>query len=183
MNTSPSRLTLDFLGFIACASMLIGAYVFGVRAWLDASARVKDIAFETASLERAADSDRSVQARVRESAQAVEAVLADDGVILSDATELTGRLIALGALARESGIVIETLSPRSAEPGKVFDRQPIALRGMGRYPDCVRLLGRIREADPTIAVRVVTLRRVSSEGEATLDAELVWFVQPTPAGK
>lgn len=183
MNTTPTRLTLDFLGFVACASMLVGAYVFGVRTWLEATDRNRVIAVETARLVRESAADRETQSQVREAARAVEEVLAEEGVSLATTTELTGRLIMLGSLAKDAGVAVETLSPRPLEPGKAFDRQPIALRCLGRYPDCVRLLGLIRETDPTIAARVITLRRGTSEGEATLDAELVWFVQAGPSGE
>lgn len=183
MNSSPSRLTLDVLGFAACASMLVGAYIFGVRAWLDASDRSKAIAVETATLIRKTKADRQTQETARQSVQSVEAAIESEGVTLSNSTEITGRLIAIGSLARETGFMVETLSPKPLEPGHSADRQPITLRGTGRYPDCVNLIRMIRESDPTIAVRSMTLRRGTNEGQATLDAELVWFVQPGAAGE
>lgn len=182
MNTSPSRITLDLLGFAACGSMLLGAYMFGVRSWLDGSARGEHIARESTTLAHEVEVDAKTHEGVRATLESIRSDLEAEGVTLSNTTELTGRLIEIGALARENSVAVETLSPRPLEPGVAFDRQPIALRCTGRYPDCVRLLAMIRSSDPTIAARSLMLRRGTQDGQATLDAELVWFVQASPLG-
>jgi Tfp pilus assembly protein PilO len=182
MNRTPSRITLDLLGFGACASMLVGAYMFGVRTWLEASARNERITVESTTLAHDTEVRAKTHRAVRDSLESIRAGLAAEGVTLASTTDLTGRLIEIGALARDGGLAVETLSPRPLEPGDGFDRQPIALRCTGRYPDCVRLLAAIREADATIAARSVNVRRATADGVATLDAELVWFVQASPAG-
>jgi Tfp pilus assembly protein PilO len=182
MNPSPNRITVDVLGIMACSAMILAAYFFGVRARMDGSNRADRLQVETGILRAEINAQTEAVSNAEQALQTVESQMNIEGLVLSDANEVTGRLIALGAIAEASGVVVETLTPRALEPGKAFDRQPISFRCIGSYPACVDVLEQIRTQDPTLASRSVSLRRNGSAGEAMLDVDLVWFVRSSVPG-
>jgi Tfp pilus assembly protein PilO len=177
MTSSPSRMTIDVLGSAACLSMIAAAYFFGVRGLLSGRALAANLISESAEVARENRTSRETEQAIESSLLAINQSLEAEGVTLASGTELTGRLIAIGTLAEQAGVVIETLTPKHIETGELFDRQPIALRCVGSYPDCVSLLKSIREDDPTVVARSVVIQRTSSDDLAALDVELVWFVR------
>ncbi len=178
MTPAPSRMTIDVLGGAACLSMLLAAYFVGVRGWFHETALAESLITESAEVARENRASRENEQAIEASLIAINHGLEAEGVTLASGTELTGRLIAIGSLAEQAGVVIETLTPRPIETGDEFDRQPIALRCIGTYPACVALLHAIREKDPTIAARSVAIVRSGTDNTASLEVELVWFVRP-----
>lgn len=182
MNTSPNRMTVDALGVVACSAMILAAYFFGIRSWLESSNRAGHMQAETSVLRVEIDTRSASVNNAEQALETIETRLGTEGLVLADVTEVTGRLIALGAIAEASGVVVETLTPRAVEPGKAFDRQPISFRCIGSFPACVEVLEQIRTQDATMAARSVSLRRNGAAGDAMLDVDIVWFVQASAAG-
>lgn len=181
MTPAPSRMMIDVLGAAACLSMLLAAYFFGVRGWLHGTALAESLTSESASIAQDNRTSRDTEQAIEDSLITINHSLDTQGVTLASGTELTRRLIAIGSLAEQAGVVIETLTPRPIEPGDEFDRQPIALRCVGTYPDCVTFLHTLREKDPTIVARSIAIQRTGSDESAGMDVQLVWFVRPGDA--
>lgn len=178
------RLRIDALGVLMLGVIGSAAYFAGVTPLVQAAVARDALELEVQNLSMHVETQQAATRGYAEAIEVIDDRLSQRPVTLGSVDRLSETLSWLSEAAEESGILIDSMTPKPTEKGKGLDRVPIELRGKGSYPSVIALLSDVRSREVALVPRQLELRAEDGQQhDAVFVVELVWFVRSaTPAG-
>lgn len=174
---------LDLFAGLTLLGICGATFLFGIRPLLQANTAKAELTLELQTLEKQIALQNAATTGYADALSLIDERLSDDPVELGERQRVSEVLAWVAQEAESHELVIDSLIPKPAESHDLFDRLPIEMRGRGGYPDVVDFLHEIRAQNGAMAVRGLEVRADDPTRLPTFSVELVWFVQPVPAGK
>lgn len=142
-----------------------------------------DAALQTTLRERRAEG-AELASRMRALQQDLARVnqeLADTPLRLEQPGRINQRLATVSEVASGCGVQIDRIQPGPRRRGPYFHTVPIAVSGLGTYPQCAVLLSSLHERFPDCGIDAFEMTATPGRrpGPATFRFELSWHTAPT----
>ncbi len=165
-------------GGLATLLMIAGlTYVFAVQPTLRARDDRKQDATEQRDAERALAERRAERRRVESELEDIRGKLSADAVALEGAHALNKRVQQITALATETGLVVDGVTPGDVAEGEMFDVIPIEMRGRGSYTGLAGFLHTLNDRLGDTGVTELSVE-AQPDGGAVFSVVLGWYTAP-----
>ncbi len=175
---------IDAIGAGLCLLLTLGLYTMSISPLRAEQDALDDRRLELKAHQAKADKLSMTRIAVGEQLAGVKASVAEVKLELLPASQINGRIAAVGDLAAALGLKIDSIQPGEAISGSRYEMVPMTLAGSGTYAKCLAFIHELRKALPDTGVSALELSGNPSErsgekgSEARFRFELLWYAAP-----
>ncbi len=169
--------SLHVSGVVVLLAMVGAAWVVSVGPALARAQEADSVKRAVSEASQAVLELEQQEQKTRQEVEQASAQLESVSVKLVSIDERNVRLANLTALATESGLIVDEVSPSEPEKGDLFEMVTIRLRGRGAYSDLAGFMHDLASEHPDTEIRTFRTARTGDEG--SFEMRLVWRALPS----